>query len=254
MYVCVLASGSKGNCIYICDKIGTAILVDAGLSWKATKAIADDKGINLNRVKAIIVTHEHIDHYSGAAIISNKLGGIPIYFKKEVIDNTQKNIPEDAKPFYVNLTIRSLTLMSFKTSHDSLAPMGLLIRDKANTIIGISTDLGKTTSKIIDYLKYSKMLLLESNHDEDMLWNGDYPEHLKIRIASDNGHLSNKQAAMVINSLDPKITKHVVLCHISAENNSVEAIKKTLGEVLENKHPIIHIANQSSGSSLFHIV
>jgi phosphoribosyl 1,2-cyclic phosphodiesterase len=256
MYVCVLASGSKGNCTYISDNSSTAILVDAGLSWKKTKEIAEEKGINIHQVKAIIITHEHIDHYKGAFTISKNLNDIPVYFVQEALQvvSCKQELPDQAKPLPSerHMTIETLKVMWFETSHDTVEPLGILIKDDTDIIAGIATDLGVITKKAEHFLKFSNILLIDSNHDTELLWSGPYPEHLKMRIEGELGHLSNTECAKFVKTLDSKVTKHVILGHISEENNTIENIRKTFGTILnKNTAPRLHVANQINGSSVF---
>lgn len=267
MYLCVLGSGSKGNCTIISNNNRSdAILIDAGLSWKYISTIAESRCVPLDSVSAIIITHEHTDHWKNAFNISKNLGGIPVYFQKTAYatmldrwENTpwgEKIFTETAKEAAQTFTDRILTktfiIEAFRTSHDTSHPVGFVITetDTASTA-GIATDLGIVTDKVHDVLSRCDLVVLEANHDTQMLIEGSYPEHIKTRVLGKTGHLSNEQTAKFINTLDPKITKHIVLAHISEENNTVEKIGETFSTILNKEHPMIHLATQTDGSSVF---
>ncbi len=265
MYLCVLGSGSKGNCIFV-NSGKRSLLVDAGLSWKHINEVAKVKGISLSTVTKIIITHEHTDHWKNAFYISNKLGDIPVFFQKHArkslldrwgdSDWGSRILTEDAinsiQSFDHGITGKTFTIESFITSHDTAYPLGFVITENSTlTKIGIATDLGIVTKIVLDALIECDLIVLEANHDPQMLIDGTYPEHIKTRVLGRSGHLSNEQAAKLINLLDQDRTKHVVLGHISEDNNSVEKIEETFNNILSTRHPMIHLATQTKGSSVF---
>lgn len=271
MYLCVLGSGSKGNCTIISNNSkNDAILVDAGLSWRYISTIAEAKCVPLDSVSAIVITHEHTDHWKNSFSISRKLGGIPVYFHKvsynSMLDRWAGSswgdqfFTEEAKvmtrTFTTSILSDSFFFEPFKTSHDTAYSLGYIVSDKQHWSkhkIGIATDLGILTTDIEAKLRECSIIVLEANHDTTMLIEGSYPEHIKTRVLGKTGHLSNEQTAKFINTLDPKITKHVVLAHVSEENNSKEKIEETFNLVLNKRSPMIHIASQTDGSSVFYI-
>ena len=277
MFLCVLGSGSKGNCTIITNNSrNDAILVDAGLSWKYISTIAEAKCLPLDSVSAIVITHEHTDHWKNSFNISKNLGGIPVYFQKtayaSMIDRWgetawgkgifTKASKDATKTFTDKILTKNFTIEAFKTSHDTAHPVGFIITEMDtsstpflahNTRIGIATDLGIITDKVHDVLRRCDLVVLEANHDTQMLIEGSYPEHIKTRVLGKTGHLSNEQTAKFINTLDPKITKHVVLAHVSEENNSITKIEETFSTLLNKEHPMIHLASQTDGSSLFNL-
>lgn len=267
MYLCVLGSGSKGNCTVIANNSRTdAVLIDAGLSWKYINTIVDARCLPLDSVSSIVITHEHTDHWKNAFNISKKLGGIPVYFQAEAYAAMlnkwgetswgERMFTEEAKAvvqsFAFSIPTDTFTIKAFNTSHDTACPVGFSITEiGTKATIGIATDLGITTKTVHDALRKCDLIVLEANHDTKMLIEGSYPEHIKTRVLGETGHLSNEQTAEFINTLDPKVTKHVVLAHISEENNTTEKIANTFSKILNRDHPMIHLATQNDGSSVF---
>lgn len=256
MKVCVLGSGSKGNCVYILNEAKKeAILVDAGLSWKKTCATAKEKDLDINLVTAIVITHEHIDHCGSAFVISKKLDGIPVYYHNEVFRLMQEDWKQEdvkvVKAFDCRIETKAFKILCFSLKHDSINPVGLFIRgisDKGS--VCLVTDIGHITQLVQYYLREAQIVLLESNHDRQMLWDGSYPEHIKMRIASKIGHLCNVQTANAVRALNPNVTTDVILTHISEDNNSIDKISEAFSGI---DKITIHMANQQNGSGVLTI-
>ncbi len=222
--VCVLASGSKGNCTYISDG-ETSILIDVGISCKKVEAILSEKGIEMSSINAILVTHEHTDHIMGLRTLEMKYG-IPIYTNQKTamsIDvrmhiNTTKWCRND---YDSGFKIGTIEVMPFRTSHDAVSSVGysLLLGGKK---VSYLTDLGYITQGVFNVVKGSDIVILEANHDLKMLTNGRYPLELQARIKSNTGHLSNVQSAEIAVELAKSGTKCIILAHLSEENNTPE--------------------------------
>lgn len=218
-----LYSGSKGNCTYIrCGE--DEILIDAGRSFKALSSALTSIGSGIDRIKAIFITHEHSDHISALEMISKKFN-IPIHIteesSKKILATTSyvKNNIIRHTPLFEE-QIGGMTVRSFPTPHDSDMSVGYTIRLPSGEKIGYATDIGHITNTIRENLLGSAAVVIESNHDTDMLKNGPYPAWLKMRIGSSNGHLSNTDCSAFLPELIASGTKDILLAHLSDENNS----------------------------------
>ncbi len=226
--VYTLASSSKGNCTYI--RVGEdEILIDAGISAKricdSLKAIDTD----ISRIKAIFITHEHSDHVSGLETLSKKYQ-IPVHFtepsarchfKSKNTENTANTAV--IHPILYNESVGKLTVSSFETPHDSAASVGYVVSgENADYTVAVATDMGYIPDSVSDALIGISYVILESNHDENMLLSGNYPYELKRRILGKGGHLSNEIAASFAARLIRAGTKRILLAHLSRENNLPE--------------------------------
>lgn len=221
MEVTILASGSKGNCAYICGESG-ALLVDAGLSARETLRRLRLAGGDEALIEAILVTHEHADHISGVDVLARKLN-VPVYATGGTLAEfgmrrSPNGITNEACTCGWKFPVGDFTVEPFATSHDAREPCGYCI-EEGGIRVGCCTDTGTITSGMMDVLRSCDAVLLESNHCPDMLKNGPYPEFLKRRIRSKRGHLSNEDAARCLQALGDSI--HVaVLAHMSEVNNT----------------------------------
>lgn len=215
-----IISGSSGNCSLVTD--GKAnILIDCGTSGKRTAEALESLSVPPNRVNAILVTHEHIDHTKGVGIMARKYN-IPIYATNgthrhsdfgKVADELISIVTPD-----ITYDIAGIGITPFSISHDAAEPCGYVMSG-GNTRIAIATDMGVMTDAVMSRISGCDSILLESNHDIDMLRFGEYPYALKQRILSDIGHLSNKAAAKAAFELVKRGTKHIMLGHLSDKNN-----------------------------------
>ena len=233
-----IASGSSGNCIYVGTK-ESGILVDVGISKKRICEGLEREGFNLECIKAILITHEHIDHVSGLGPILRKVP-IPVSATRETIDAIWKkgnmaHVDEDLfhaivpeQPFQV----ADIQVMPVPISHDAANPVCYTLQGD-NQKIGIATDTGCYTADMVEYLRECNALLLEANHDINLLQVGKYPYSLKMRILGEKGHLSNDASARFLQELwSPKL-QHIVLGHLSEENNFPELAYNTVTFELE---------------------
>ncbi len=221
--ICPLASGSKGNSLFISWK-NNSILIDAGLSGVEIERRLKSKNLSPENLTAIIVTHEHSDHIRGVGILSRRYN-IPIYINKSTYKKASNlgRLTGDLEFFECgkSFKIDSMEIAPFTISHDAVDPSGFTLKHKAKKI-GIATDLGIATNLVKEHLKNCSLLYLESNHDPDMLINGPYPWFLKQRIKGKHGHLSNMDSKELLEELNNKDLKHVILAHLSEENNTPE--------------------------------
>ena len=224
MKLCSVTSGSSGNCVFVgSDK--TSLLVDVGISGKRIEFGLNEIDRTTSEIDGILVTHEHSDHIKGLGVIARRYG-IPIYATQGTIEvmskmSTLGKLPEGifreikADEDYM---IGDVTVKPFEISHDAAKPVGYRLEcgDKA---IAVATDMGRYTDYIIDNLSGLNALLLESNHDVNMLQVGAYPYYLKQRILSDRGHLSNENAGKLLCEVLHDDLEVVLLGHLSQENN-----------------------------------
>jgi len=222
---CPIASGSDGNSVYVGNG-DTHILIDAGLSGKRIKeGLENAVGIGCEELDGIFITHEHTDHIQGAGVISRRYG-TPLYATKKTwecierrgligkVDKSKKHIIYSGEDF----ALKTIAVEPFDIPHDAAQPVGYCVYSEDKKIT-IATDIGCVTDNIREKMFGSDLILLESNHDLEMLKNGSYPAVLKKRIMSDRGHLSNRGAGeLLADIICPKL-KYVFLGHLSAENN-----------------------------------
>ena len=223
MKFCVLASGSKGNATYL-ESGETRILIDAGMSGIELQRRLSGIGVELFSIDAILVTHEHNDHVHGVGVLSRR-AHIPVYANPATFSAAsrtfRKLVSSNEFETGVSFQIRNLEIHPFAISHDARDPVGFRVSD-GRVSFGYCTDTGKVSQLIRHRLASCKGLVLESNHDIEMLQNGTYPPYLKQRIRSSQGHLDNDEASLFLKELLHEKLEHVVLAHLSEENNDPE--------------------------------
>ena len=213
MIICTLASGSSGNCLLIATE-KTRILIDAGISLKQIILRLNTLDLKMSDIDAVIITHEHTDHAAALPFIEK-----PVYVASETV-TIWKDKVKDLREFETGSTfpLNDLLISSFPVPHDALDPVGFTV-ETDHKKLGIVTDIGSVTSLVRERLKGSELLLLEFNHDERMLLYSSYPWDLKQRIKSRLGHLSNTEAAGLLQNLIHDGLSHVILAHLSEVNN-----------------------------------
>ncbi len=234
MRVCVLGSGSSGNCTFV-EAGQTRILVDAGLSARETRRRLDSIGIAPESVSAICVTHEHDDHCGALRALSRK-GLVALYANSGTMEGIVNGGKGDGLAWNVFSTgsafaVGEMLLEPFSVPHDSYDPVGFVIRSGASSL-GIVTDMGVVTGLIRERLTGSQVVVVESNHDEQMLRDADRPWSLKQRIAGRQGHLSNAQAGELLVSVAGAGLRVVFLAHLSSDCNRPELARRTVCDAL----------------------
>jgi phosphoribosyl 1,2-cyclic phosphodiesterase len=217
--ICALASGSNGNCYYIGNS-RDAVLIDAGVSCKQVLSRMAGAGLDARKVRGIFVSHEHSDHVRGVRVLGNKLR-VPVWFTQATwMAAGEPNRPERVEFFTPDkpVSIGSFTIYPFLKNHDAAEPCSFRV-EHDGWQIGVFTDMGHACSNVISNLKLCHAMFLETNYDEQMLWDGPYPYPLKRRVASDVGHLSNLQAFELLRDHSGPELLHVFLSHLSGENN-----------------------------------
>ncbi len=251
--ICVLASGSKGNAIYVSDG-RTALLVDAGLSGIKIQRRMEAAGLDITSLTAILVSHEHSDHIRGVGVLSRRYD-LPVYISPLTLQACGSQLGrlyrvchfEIGQPF----AIEDLVIHPFSTSHDAEDPAGFTISRNGKKI-GIATDLGIATAMVKEHLKTCDLLVLEANHDPTMLIEGPYPWPLKQRIKSRNGHLANQDSGDLLAEIIHENLCHVILAHLSETNNTPEIALQTVEKVLTRTpgNCVLHVACQDRCSSV----
>jgi len=231
--VCILASGSRGNAVYISGG-SAAILIDAGLSGVEIERRLRSKGLYPENLDAILVSHEHTDHIQGVGVLSRRFN-LPIYInsKTESAAFSRLGNVHIIKNFECGstFTIKDLAIHPFSISHDAEDPAGFTVNQNGIKI-GIATDLGK------------------ANHDVDMLINGPYPWPIKQRIKSRTGHLSNEESKNLLKEVQHDRLEHVILAHLSETNNTPQKALNEVGQALNRSKARLDVAYQDKCGAL----
>ena len=232
MEVITLQSGSAGNCVFV--RSGeTRLLFDAGISGSNDESRLAEYGHDIRDCNALVLSHEHSDHISGVGVFHRKFG-LPVYANLRTWNVTRAkpstgcigspNYFVSGKPFQIG----SLRIETLKTPHDAIDGVCFVIEDvESGQRFGLFTDLGHVFSGLQKVIGTLDAVLIESNYDDDMLRFGPYPQHLKDRISGKRGHISNKDAAELLNACDASQLQWACLGHLSAQNNSPEVALAT---------------------------
>jgi phosphoribosyl 1,2-cyclic phosphodiesterase len=232
--VCVLASGSSGNCIYVGNQ-DTRILIDAGISCRVVCSRLAEIGVAPESIQALCVTHEHTDHYSGLSVLHRQLG-LSLFGNAGTVEALSRSVKHRGLPWNVFTTgqsfrIGSLLVEPFRIPHDSYEPVAFVVSDR-HCRVGICTDLGVATDLVRSRLKDCDMLVLETNHDEDLVLASSRPWSLKQRILGNKGHLSNRRAAELLCEVACDRLKTVYLAHLSRDCNRPDLALETVRTLL----------------------
>ncbi|MCI8511170.1 MAG: MBL fold metallo-hydrolase [Lachnospiraceae bacterium] len=228
-----IASGSSGNCIYAGTE-STHVLVDAGISAKRIEQGLSEIGLKPTEVSAVCITHEHSDHIRGLGVLARKYG-LPVYatagtireiLQTKALGELPGELFHEVLPD-AELLVGDVTITPFHIDHDASDPVAYRLR-AGNKSLAVATDLGHFNQYTIDHLLDLDAVLLEANHDLRMLETGPYPWYLKRRIMGDFGHLSNENAGRLINYIAGDKLRHILLGHLSKENNLPELAYETV--------------------------
>ena len=258
---CSLYSGSSGNS-FLVQSENINILIDAGVSGKKIVEALASINVGIENISAILVTHEHTDHTQSIATLSKKFN-IPVYANKQTwnaMPEKKEKIPPENIFYFTNneyFTLQNLSIFPFDVPHDAANPCGFTISDSFSKV-SIATDIGHMTNNILDNIKDSKFILLESNYEPDVLKCSSYPYKLKERICSPKGHLSNIDAGKTISYLSKFGEKSIMLGHLSRENNFPELAYSSVLEQMKNTNCImknikLEIADRFSPSKFYEV-
>jgi phosphoribosyl 1,2-cyclic phosphodiesterase len=241
-----LGSGSRGNATLVAAGT-TLVMVDCGFSCRETERRLAKLGCSPGDLSALLVTHEHGDHIRGIGLLARKYD-LPVWLTR----GTWQAMRDDDVPAlfhfdgHSTITLGDLQVHPFTVPHDAREPCQFTF-DDGNCRFGMLTDTGRMTPHIIECLDACDALLLECNHDADMLMGGPYPESLKQRVGGPLGHLSNTQAGEVLSLLDTSRLQHLVAAHLSDRNNRPELARQALAAALDCETGWIGVAEQESG-------
>jgi phosphoribosyl 1,2-cyclic phosphodiesterase len=242
-----LGSGSSGNGLVV--ECGTTrVMMDCGFALSATKSKLESRGISPSGISGICVTHEHDDHLGGVARFAKRYA-IPVYLTR----GTAQWLPEDFPAVLVHFidshtpfAIDAIAVEPFPVPHDAREPVQFVFSD-GNTRLGVLTDLGTPTSHVQHKLSGCHALVIECNHDLDMLMTGPYPLGLKQRVSGRFGHLDNATAGHLVESLDRSKLRHLIAAHLSQQNNTPKLAVKALCEAVNCEPEWIGVAAQEDG-------
>ena len=222
--ICSIASGSNGNCYYIGNE-SDAVIIDCGIYFSHLKKRCELSGVDLTKIRAVFVSHEHGDHVRGVRTAAKRLS-IPAYFTPSTYNQTYSRI----RPSYYipvipgeEVGLYGFNVKAFKKYHDAVDAVSFRV-EYQGVNIGVMTDIGVADVTLCKEFSKCQAVFLESNYDEEMLQNGPYPQVLKDRVASNVGHLSNSQAFALVRDFANEDLKHIVFSHVSKENNTAEKI------------------------------
>ncbi|MGD8447662.1 MAG: MBL fold metallo-hydrolase [Desulfobacterales bacterium] len=252
--ICVLASGSRGNAVYVSGG-STSILIDAGLSGIEIERRLHSKGLHPEDLDAILVSHEHTDHIQGVGVLSRRFN-LPVFMSSKTEKTALSQLGnvrvinnfKCGSPFMIN----DLSIHPFSISHDAEDPSGFTVNQNG-TKIGIATDLGIATSMVKEHLKGCSLLVLEANHDEGMLINGPYPWPIKQRIKSRTGHLSNEASKKLLKEVQHDRLKYVILAHLSETNNTPQKALSEVGRAMNHCNAQLDVAIQDECGALIRL-
>lgn len=247
MKICSLASGSKGNCLYL-ETGDTRVLIDVGLSLRETLLRMEATGLDAAGVHAVLVSHEHIDHIRSAGAFARRFK-VPVIASHLVRKRAEKYLHKTRVIEFeagCALDFRDVAIDPFPITHDACDPVGFVLESREGRC-GSATDLGIVTRLVTEKLRGCRALNLESNHDVDMLMNGPYPWELKQRIKSRHGHLSNEESLELLHELAHDRLEALVMAHLSEVNNHPDHVVATTAAFLADQNvcaPRIVIGDQ----------
>jgi phosphoribosyl 1,2-cyclic phosphodiesterase len=260
---CSLSSGSSGNCYYLGNEFH-GILIDAGISATAIRKFLKDMGISMQTIMGVLITHNHVDHIRGLEVLTRR-DSLPAFTSGKIwesIISPRNNISRDCireismqQPFH----LAGFDIEAFPVCHDAPETIGFHICAGGKKIT-IATDLGHICQTAAPYIKAANLLVIESNYDEQMLAEGQYPYYLKARIRSDHGHLGNQQTSVFLADMINDELSHICLAHLSKNNNTPEKALQTLRQtfsekgIMLNGHQQISILKRNSPTDMIRLI
>lgn len=257
--VCSIASGSKGNCLYISSG-KTKVLIDCGIPLSSIcKGLKEADGVDISEIDAVLVTHEHIDHIRSLSYAGEI---VPVYAHNRAFAAIEARAPlgraERIDFFDTPFNVGDIEVVPFRVPHDASYPVGFSLLS-GGVKVSVATDLGCITKGVLSNIEGSDLAVLEANHDERMLRAGKYPERLKQRILGKSGHLSNMIAGLTAAELLKSGIRNIILGHLSEENNTPELAYASVRSVLERsgaevgKDVTLTVASQRQISDVIYV-
>lgn len=254
MKVCVLSSGSGGNCTYI-ESCQSKILIDLGTSSLYVEKKLQELNVNPSEIDGLFITHTHIDHIKGIKVFLKKYN-TKLYLSEIILKEIYNDIkPQNYEIIDKNIVLKDFNVTMFKISHDTPDANGFIFENDSKSVVYV-TDTGYINVRNHKLLSNRNLYVFESNHDVEMLMNGAYPYHLKQRILGDKGHLSNKDSAYYLSKFIGNKTNCIILAHLSKDNNTKELALSTLKQCLKNNNQEISkilIAEQDKRTELIEV-
>ncbi|MDR3697126.1 MBL fold metallo-hydrolase [Mucilaginibacter sp.] len=251
LFIASLNSGSNGNCYYVGNE-HEAVLIDAGISCRETERRMLRLGLSMRKVKAIFVSHEHTDHISGIPVLSKK-HQLPVYITQPTLRSgglfIEGELLNSFNPFET-ITLGGLNITPFAKQHDASDPYSFTITSGGVTV-GVFTDIGIACENLVNHFSRCHAAFLEANYDDEMLDKGGYPYHLKRRIRGGNGHLSNKQAVELFTTHRPPFMSHLLLAHLSKNNNDPQLVQELFEACADGINIIV--ASRYQETEVYHI-
>lgn len=234
-------SGSSGNCSFLGNENG-GVLIDAGIDPEHVYRDLSNNGIKIEKVKGILLTHDHADHIRYAYKLVRENKHMRIYCTPRLMGGLLRhhNVSRRIKDYQVSIFkeipffLAGMKVTAFDTSHDAIDNMGFCFEAGDNKFV-VATDMGVITERAAHYMRQANYLMIESNYDRTMLDTGRYPEYLKARVRSEKGHLDNQVAAAFVGDIYNENLKWVFLCHLSNDNNTPEKAIKAMTGALEQR-------------------
>ncbi|MBS1664756.1 MAG: MBL fold metallo-hydrolase [Bacteroidetes bacterium] len=259
LYIASLNSGSNGNCYYIGNDT-EAVLIDAGIACREVERRMRRLNLKIDKVKGIFISHEHDDHIRGVEVLSKRYQ-IPVYITANTLQHGRLSLEAAlTRSFAANepIALGELSILPFPKTHDAIDPHSFVVSTHAAQAqpafpirIGIFTDIGHTCENVIRQFQQCHAAFLEANYDEQMLEKGRYPWPLKNRIRGGQGHLSNRQALDLFIQHRPAFMSHILLAHLSRDNNRPELVQELFEKEAEDTHVVV--ASRDGESEVYHI-
>ncbi len=249
LFIASLNSGSNGNCYYIGND-REAILVDVGITCREVEQRMSNLDLSLEKVKGIFISHEHVDHIRGVSVLAKRYH-IPVYISQLTYRHSGIRIPHELLHFFASdekIEIGGLEVFPFEKRHDAMDPFSFIVEENG-VKVGVITDIGIACERVVHYFRQCHACFLESNYDESMLEEGGYPARLKRRIKGGHGHLSNNQALELFLKYRPEYMSHLILSHLSKNNNRPEIVSELFSKHSGNADTII--ASRYEESKIF---
>lgn len=251
LFISSINSGSNGNCYYVGNS-KDAVLIDVGLSCREIEKRMLRAGLSIQKVRAIFISHEHIDHIRGVEVLSKKYN-IPVYINEKTLMNGRVKLVDERVNSFLDeeiIPIGSLNVIPFFKSHDAADPHSFTVECEGIRV-GVFTDIGTVCEKLTSHFSQCHAAFLEANYCEEMLEKGPYPYYLKKRISSSHGHLSNAQALELFTTHRSEFLSHLFLAHLSKENNSVELVQELFSA--NASHTKVMVASRYEESPVYRV-